>query len=76
MASKKIISVFGATGKQGGSVVRTFLNDSKLKSDWAVRGVSRNATSDVSKKLTAQGVEMVSVSLPLLIDNNSNDQIH
>ncbi|KUI60472.1 NmrA-like family domain-containing protein 1 [Cytospora mali] len=60
MASKKIISVFGATGKQGGSVVRAFLNDSKLKSGWAVRGVSRNAASDSSKELKAQGVEMVS----------------
>ncbi|KAI3395717.1 hypothetical protein diail_940 [Diaporthe ilicicola] len=63
MASKKIITVFGATGKQGGSVVRTFLNDPKLKSAWAVRGVSRSVGGDAAKKLSAQGVEMVAADL-------------
>ncbi|KAF3764519.1 hypothetical protein M406DRAFT_42669 [Cryphonectria parasitica EP155] len=63
MSSKKIITIFGATGNQGGSVVRIFLNDPKLKNDWAVRGVSRNAESDSAKKLTALGVEMVSADL-------------
>lgn len=62
MSSKKIITVFGATGKQGGSVVQIFLNDPKLKNEWAVRGVSRNTESESARKLTAQGVEMVSVS--------------
>lgn len=59
--SKKLITVFGATGKQGGSVVQAFLNDPKLQSAWTVRGVSRNAESDSAKKLSAQGVEVVSV---------------
>lgn len=63
MASKKIITVFGATGKQGGSIVRTFLNDPKLKNTWAVRGVSRSVEGEGAKKLTAQGVEVVAVSL-------------
>ena len=63
MASKKIITVFGATGKQGGSIVRTFLNDPKLKNAWAVRGVSRSVEGDGAKKLSAQGVEVVAVSL-------------
>lgn len=62
MASKKIITVFGATGKQGGSIVRTFLNDPKLKNTWAVRGVSRSVEGDGAKKLSAQGVEVVAVS--------------
>lgn len=62
MASKKIITVFGATGKQGGSIVRTFLNDPKLKDAWAVRGVSRSVEGDGAKKLSAQGVEVVAVS--------------
>lgn len=66
MSSKKLITVFGATGNQGGSVVKIFLNDPKLKNDWSVRGVSRNADSDSSKNLTAQGVEMVSVRLSLV----------
>lgn len=65
MSNKKLITVFGATGNQGGSVVQIFLNDPKLRNDWSVRGVSRNAASDSSKGLTAQGVEMVSVRLSL-----------
>lgn len=63
MSDKKLITVFGATGKQGGSVVQTFLNDPQLKSEWSVRGVSRDASSASSQKLVAQGVEMVSVSI-------------
>lgn len=63
MASKKIITVFGATGKQGGSIVRTFLNDAKLKDIWAIRGVSRSVEGEGAKKLSAQGVEVVAVSL-------------
>lgn len=63
MASKKIITVFGATGKQGGSIVRMFLNDPKLKDSWAVRGVSRSVEGDGAKKLSAQGVEVVAVRL-------------
>ncbi|KAG8163199.1 hypothetical protein KVR01_006496 [Diaporthe batatas] len=63
MASKKIITVFGATGKQGGSIVRTFLNDPKLKDAWAVRGVSRSVEGEGAKKLSAQGVEVVAANL-------------
>lgn len=63
MASQKIITVFGAIGKQGGSIVRTFLNDPRLKDAWAVRGVSRSVEGDGGKKPSAQGVEVVAVSL-------------
>ncbi|KAI0007778.1 putative NmrA-like family domain-containing protein 1 [Xylariaceae sp. FL0662B] len=59
MAAKKIITVFGATGAQGGGIVSTFLNDAKLKSAWAVRGVSRDTSKDSAKKLSEQGVEVV-----------------
>ncbi|TPX15520.1 uncharacterized protein E0L32_004500 [Thyridium curvatum] len=59
MSSKKIITVFGATGQQGGSVAQIFLNDPKLKNDWTVRGVSRNANGESAKKLISQGAEVV-----------------
>jgi uncharacterized protein YbjT (DUF2867 family) len=65
MASKKIITVFGATGAQGGSVVDTFLHDPKLKPDWAVRAVTRDITKDSSKKLQSKGAEVVSVRCPI-----------
>jgi nucleoside-diphosphate-sugar epimerase len=55
----KLIVVLGATGNQGGSVVKTLLNDP----EWKIRGISRNASSEASEKLKAQGVEMVSASL-------------
>jgi hypothetical protein len=61
--AKQVITVFGATGSQGGSVVEIFLNDAKLKNDWQVRGVTRDATKESAKKLEARGVEMVSVSV-------------
>lgn len=66
MSNKKIITVFGATGNQGGSVVQIFLNDAKLKNEWSVRGVSRNVDSNSAKKLSSQGVEMVAVSFSSL----------
>ncbi|KAK7985009.1 hypothetical protein PG988_002631 [Apiospora saccharicola] len=63
MTDKKIITVFGATGNQGGSVVQIFLHDVKLKNEWSVRGVTRDVTKDSSKKLAAQGVDVVSADL-------------
>lgn len=48
-SSKKIIAVFGATGTQGGSVVRDLIKDG----EFAVRAITRNPDSDSSKgKLT------------------------
>ena len=67
MAAKKIITVFGATGSQGGSVARIFLQDPKLTADWTVRAVTRDTTKDNAKKLQSQGAEVVAVSRnPLL----------
>ena len=40
----------------------TFLSDPKLKEEWQVRGVTRDATKDSSKKLAERGVDVVSVS--------------
>ena len=39
MTEKKIITVFGATGNQGGLGV-DILNDSKLNKEWSVRAVT------------------------------------
>lgn len=43
METKKIITVFGATGAQGGGLVRAILADSN--SDFSVRAVTRDANS-------------------------------
>lgn len=57
MAEKKIIVVFGATGAQGGGVVRAILNDPD--SEFAVRAVTRDPNSDKAKKLAQLGAEVV-----------------
>ncbi|KAH6661474.1 NMRAL1 protein [Plectosphaerella plurivora] len=63
MAAKKIITIFGATGQQGGSIVTTFLGDAKLRAEWTVRAVTRDVTKDSAKKLAALGAEIVQADL-------------
>lgn len=63
MATKKIITVFGATGAQGGSVARIFLSDPKLAPEWTVRAVTRDPTKESAKALVAAGAEVVSVRI-------------
>jgi uncharacterized protein YbjT (DUF2867 family) len=63
MSSTKIITVFGATGLQGGSVVTKFLNDPELKGEWTVRAVTRDVSKPSALKLAEQGAEVVAVSL-------------
>ena len=57
MASKKIITVFGATGAQGGGLVRAICNDSN--SEFSVRAVTRDPDSDKAKALASLGAEVV-----------------
>lgn len=61
MSSQRIITIFGATGNQGGSIIEKFLNDPKLK-EWSIRAVTRDVTKESSKALANKGVEVVSVS--------------
>src|SRR5215212_5336495 len=61
MMSKKIIAVLGATGAQGGGLVRAILNDKN--SEFAVRAITRDVTSENAKALTAKGVEVVAADL-------------
>jgi uncharacterized protein YbjT (DUF2867 family) len=49
------IAVLGATGTQGGSVIRAMLEDKS----WQVRGITRDLSKDSAKALMSQGVEMV-----------------
>jgi len=62
MATKKVIVVFGATGVQGGSVVKAILGDAKMKESWTVRGVTRDVTKPSAKALETMGAETVAVS--------------
>ena len=53
----KIIAVHGATGMQGGSVVKSL-----LQSEWKVRAITRNTSSDSAKALADAGAEVVAAN--------------
>jgi len=57
MQPKKIITVFGATGAQGGGLARAVLQDKN--SPFAVRAVTRDKNSDKAKELAQLGAELV-----------------
>jgi uncharacterized protein YbjT (DUF2867 family) len=57
MPDKKIIAVVGATGAQGGGLVRALLADAS--GEFAVRALTRNVDSDKARALAAQGAEVV-----------------
>ena len=61
MSQKKIITVFGATGAQGGGLVRAILADKN--SEFSVRAVTRDLNSDKAKELAALGAELVQADL-------------
>jgi uncharacterized protein YbjT (DUF2867 family) len=57
MADKKIIAVVGATGAQGGGLVRAILADPN--GGFAARVVTRDVNSDKAKELAKLGAEVV-----------------
>lgn len=61
MPDKKIITVFGATGAQGGGLVRSILNDPN--GEFAVRAVTRDINADKAKELAAMGAEVVAADV-------------
>jgi uncharacterized protein YbjT (DUF2867 family) len=61
MATKKIITVFGATGAQGGGLAHAILNNAG--SEFSVRAVTRDSGSDKAKELAALGAEVVAANI-------------
>ena len=61
MAEKKIIAVVGATGAQGGGLVRAILSDAS--SGFTARALTRNVNSDKAKELAKLGAEVVAADL-------------
>ena len=61
MADKKIIAVVGATGAQGGGLVRAIMADSA--SGFTARAITRDVKSDKAKALAALGAEVVAADV-------------
>lgn len=61
MGEKKTIAVTGATGAQGGGLVRAILADPE--SEFAVRALTRDPGSEAARKLAAAGAEVVAADL-------------
>jgi uncharacterized protein YbjT (DUF2867 family) len=61
MAGKKFIAVVGATGAQGGGLVRALLEDTS--GEFAVRAITRKVDSDKAKALTKAGAQVVAADL-------------
>ena len=61
MNNKRIIAVLGATGAQGGGLVRAILNDPS--GGFAARAITRDAGSDKAKELAKAGAEVVAADV-------------
>ena len=61
MSEKKIIAVVGATGAQGGGLVRAILNDPD--GGFAARAITRDVNSDKAKALARLGAEVVAANV-------------
>lgn len=58
---KRIIAVVGATGAQGGGLVRAILNDTS--GPFVARAITRNVNSDKAKALASAGADVVAGDL-------------
>lgn len=61
MSEKKIIAVIGATGAQGGGLARALLADPE--GPFALRAVTRDATTDKARALADAGADVVTADL-------------
>ena len=61
MTAPKIIAVTGATGAQGGGLVRAILDDPS--GGFAVRAITRNVESEKARALAGLGAEVIAADL-------------
>jgi uncharacterized protein YbjT (DUF2867 family) len=59
----KIITVFGATGNQGGSVVNHILAHPELSKQYKIRAITRDPSGAKGQALEKRGAEVVSADL-------------
>ena len=61
MAKGNVVAVVGATGAQGGGLIRAIVNDQA--GGFVARAITRDVNSDKAKSLTKLGVEVVAANL-------------
>ena len=59
----KLLTVFGATGLQGGSVVDHVLQNPELSKIYRLRGITRDVSKPAAIELKKKGVEVVKVNI-------------
>lgn len=75
MSGKKIIAVLGATGAQGGGLVRSILNDKE--GEFSVRAVTRDVNSDKAKAIADLGAEIIYADLDNVVSlTNAFDNVY
>lgn len=57
----KLLTVFGATGAQGGSLIAHVLKHPKLSQVYKLRGITRDTSKPAAIALKGKGVEVVQV---------------
>ena len=58
MSSKEVLTIFGVTSNQGGSIINLVLARPDLAAKYSLRGITRSLTSDKSQTLTSNGIEL------------------
>ncbi|KAH8422517.1 uncharacterized protein LDX57_000271 [Aspergillus melleus] len=58
-----MITIFGATGVQGTSVIQHVLNVPDLSKEFRIRGVTRDISKPAAQELLDQGIELVTADL-------------
>lgn len=59
----KLLTVFAATGQQGGSIIRTIQASPSLSSIWKLRAITRDVKSNAAAALASSGVQVVSADI-------------
>ncbi|KAK2765268.1 hypothetical protein FQN53_006922 [Emmonsiellopsis sp. PD_33] len=68
----KLLSVFGATGRQGGALINHIPSSPSLSAAFALRGITRDASKPASITLPQRGVEIVEG----IVDLNDTSSLH
>ena len=60
----KLVTVFGATGQQGGALIDHILGNRYLSSVFKLRGITRDSSKPAAVALRERGVEIIEVIDP------------